>query len=49
MLVDALSHRPNYASQEVLLVQGIGVTHEAIDVLVDEFYEALLRGHSVVE
>ena len=49
MLMDALSHCPNYASQKVPLVQRTGVTHEAIDVLVDEFYEALLRGSLVAE
>ena len=41
MLADALSCNPNYASQEVPLVQGTGVTYETIDVLVDEFYKAL--------
>ena len=49
MLADALSCHPNYASQEEPLVQGTGVTHEAIDVLVEECYEALLRGCPVVE
>ena len=43
MLADALSHHTNYTFQEVPLVQGISVTHEAIDVLVDECYEALSR------
>ena len=49
MLVDALSCRPDYASQEVSLVQGTGVTHEVIDVLLEECYEALSRGCPVVE
>ena len=49
MLADASSFRPNYTSQEVPLVQGTGLTHEAIDVLVDECYEALSRGHPVAE
>ena len=49
MLADALSRQPNYACQEVLLMQGIGVTHEVIDVLVDECYKALLRGYPVAE
>ena len=35
MLADALSYHPNYASQEVPLVQGTGVIHKVIDVLVD--------------
>ena len=30
-------------------MQGTGVTHEAIDVLVEECYEALSRGRPVVE
>ena len=49
MLVDALSCHPDYASQEVPLVQGTGVAHEAIDVLVDECYKALSRGCPVSE
>ena len=49
MLADALSCRPDYASQEVPSVQGTGVIHEVIDVLVDEHYEALSRGRPVVE
>ena len=49
MLADALSCYPDYASQEVPLVQGIGLAHEAIDVLLDECYEALLRGCPAVE
>ena len=49
MLADASSFRPNYTSQEVPLVQGTGLTHEAIGVLVDECYEALSRGHPVAE
>ena len=30
-------------------MQGTGVTDEAIDVLVEECYEALSRGHPVAE
>ena len=49
MLADALSRCPTHAFQEVLLVQGTGVTHETIDVLVDECYEALLSGCPVAD
>ena len=49
MLADVLSCCPDYASQEVPLVQRTGVTHEVIDVLVEGCYEALLRGHLVME
>ena len=49
MLADALSHPPNYTSQEIPLVQRTCVTHETIDVLVDKCYEALLRGYPVAE
>ena len=49
MLADALSHHPNYTTQEVSLLQGTGVIHEVIDVLMDEYYEALSRGCLVVD
>ena len=49
MLADALSYHPNYASQEVPLVQGKGVNYELIDVLVDGSYKAVLRDCPVVE
>ena len=49
MLVDAFHCHPDYTSQEVPLLQGTGVTHEVIDVLADECYEALSRGCPVVE
>ena len=36
-------------SQEVPLLQGTGVTHKVIDVLVDECYEVLFKGCPVAE
>ena len=47
--MDELSCFPNYTSQEVPLVQGTGVIHEAIDVLVDECYKALPSGCPLTE
>ena len=49
MFADALSCHPDYPSQEVLLVQGTGATHEVIDILVDKCHEALSKGHPVIE
>ena len=48
-MADALSQRPNYELVEIPLVQGTDVSHMAIDVLLEDCFEALSRGCPVVE
>ena len=44
VLADAQSQCPNYEPVEIPLVQGTDVSHMAIDVLLEDCFEALLRG-----
>ena len=49
VLVDTLSQCPNYEPVEIPLVQGTDVSHMAIDVLLEDCFEALSRGCPVAE
>ena len=49
VLADALSRHPNYEPVEIPLVQGTNISHMVIDVLLEDCFEALSRGHLVTE
>ena len=49
VLADELNRHPDYEPVEIPLVQGTNVSHMAIDVLLEDCFEAPSRGRPVAE
>ena len=49
VFVDTLSYCPDYGIVEIPLVQGSGVQHKAVDIVLDDCFKVLSRGWPVAK